>query len=130
MVKDFDVWNLVKKSIENHTPVLNYKEREVWFCSLGINIGSEQDGKGKKFLRPILIIKKFNRQIFWAVRLSRTQKTGMFYVPVSFNNDNESSKVILSQLRLFDIKRLKYKTGKISKEQFLNIKENLKTLLS
>lgn len=32
-----------------------FRVGEVWFCNLGLNIGSEQNG-----LRPVIIIKKFN----------------------------------------------------------------------
>jgi len=39
--------------------------REIWFCAIGANIRFEQDGSGTEFLRPVVIIKKFNKEVFW-----------------------------------------------------------------
>lgn len=36
-----------------------FKQQELWWCSLGANLGEEIFGKGEKFTRPILIFKKF-----------------------------------------------------------------------
>ena len=42
------------------------KAREVWFAHLGINVGNEEDGKGKTFQRPVLILKKVGNMFFVA----------------------------------------------------------------
>jgi len=34
-----------------------FYEREIWFCSVGMNLGHEEDGKQDQFLRPIIILK-------------------------------------------------------------------------
>ena len=39
-----------------------FKEREIWWVNLGVNVGFEQDGKGDNFERPILILKKFGER--------------------------------------------------------------------
>ncbi|MFH1170496.1 MAG: hypothetical protein V1704_02965 [Candidatus Vogelbacteria bacterium] len=44
MKKDFDQWNERKKGLHNRDRVPFYHEREIWWCALGVNIGSEQDG--------------------------------------------------------------------------------------
>ncbi len=31
----------------------------IW-CSIGINVGDEEDGKNELYERPVLVIKKFN----------------------------------------------------------------------
>ena len=36
-----------------------FRQGDIWWCSLGFNIGEEIFGKGKKFTRPVLIFKKF-----------------------------------------------------------------------
>jgi len=38
-----------------------FREREIWWASLGANIGYEQDGKHENFERPVLVLKKFSR---------------------------------------------------------------------
>ena len=64
MQKDFDKWNLEKKSIHSNQEFPFYNEREIWWCSLGVNVGFEQDGTGQKFDRPVLVIKGFNKNTF------------------------------------------------------------------
>ena len=39
-----------------------------------MNIGYEQDGSGNDFIRPVVIIRKFNNEIFWGVPLTKTRK--------------------------------------------------------
>jgi hypothetical protein len=63
-MKDFDKWNSVKKIYskkERTETEVYFKEREIWWCSAGINIGDEQNGKNFFFERPIIILKKFNK---------------------------------------------------------------------
>jgi len=124
----FDRWNIQKKEIQKSSKRLFFKEREIWFCSMGENIGDEEAGKGKMFLRPVLILKKFNNNIFWGIPLFTTLKGGIFYFQFSFLK-NVISSAIFSQLRLFDSMRLQYKRGYMNKENFLELKQKLKTLL-
>ena len=52
-IKDFDKWNNSKKLInENNRQVFGYP-REVWWCSLGVNVGSEIDGKNEEDFKRI-----------------------------------------------------------------------------
>ena len=54
----FDEWNEEKKQIHTKEKENFYvNEREIWYVKLGINIGSESNGK-KDFRRPVLVIKK------------------------------------------------------------------------
>lgn len=39
--KDFDGWNEKKKKIGEDVCNIYFKEREIWWCSIGINIGYE-----------------------------------------------------------------------------------------
>jgi hypothetical protein len=76
MQKDFDAWNHKKKYInDNQVDRVFFHPRELWFAHLGLNVGFEQDGRGAEFLRPILVVHKFNNEIFWALPLTRTWKT-------------------------------------------------------
>lgn len=59
MAKDFDGWNTKKKLAHAINKRPFFHEREIWYCALGVNVGFEQDGKGKDFLRPVIGIKKF-----------------------------------------------------------------------
>lgn len=129
MEKDFQRWHKQKSKIHEETePRLFFHEREIWFCRLGANIGFEQDGHGDKFLRPVIIFRKFNNEILWAIPITRTDKEGVHYFKFSFVLGEEST-AILSQLRLIDAKRLIYKTGDISETDFIALKEKLKALM-
>ena len=122
MKKDFKKWHNAKTEIDNSPRRLFFHEREVWWCSVGVNVGFEQDGKGEKFTRPILVFKKFNNEVFWALPLSTRIKKGKFYQTIDLG-DNIPRVVIVSQLRLIDAKRLIDKAGVISKNNYLDIQK-------
>lgn len=117
MKKDFELWNGEKALIHNSGGRPFFHEREVWFCHLGENVGFEQDGKGKNFGRPVIVFRKFNHEVLWAIPLTTRNKTGKFYLPIDMK-DGLPRKAILSQLRLIDSKRLYQKIGSIDKEQY------------
>ncbi len=60
----FESWNMQKRNIDAKERKLLFREGDVWWCSIGKNIGAEQDGKNEFFERPILIYKKFNQDQF------------------------------------------------------------------
>lgn len=129
MNKDFKKWHKNKEDIHNERPRVFFHEREIWFCYLGVNIGFEQDGQGDKFLRPVVILRKFNNEVFWGVPLTKTKKEGKYYFKFSFNSD-EQSIAIISQLRLIDAKRLLYKIGDINEKDFLALKQKIRQLIA
>lgn len=126
-MKDFKSWMVKKENIHRINSRPYHHEREIWYCHLGTNVGSEQDGKGKDFLRPIVIIKKFNTEIFLSCPLTSAIKNSKFYFAVDFKG--KKSSVILSQIRLTDSKRLSHKIGTVSKDQFQEAIKKLKALL-
>ncbi|HEV8666574.1 MAG TPA: type II toxin-antitoxin system PemK/MazF family toxin [Candidatus Paceibacterota bacterium] len=126
MEKDFDGWNIQKKKIHSRDKNIFFHEREVWWCSLGVNIGFEQDGKNNLFERPVLILKKFNKHVLWVVPLSTRNKENPYYFPIT---SAEGSFVILSQLRLISSKRLQRLMYKLPKQQFMQVNERIKKLL-
>jgi mRNA interferase MazF len=127
-MKNFDKWNLKKIVINNIKSLPFFHEREIWFCFLGANVGFEQDGKGRDFHRPIVIIRKFNNIICWGIPLSKTKKRGKYYFEFIFDNKN-TSVAILSQIKLIDARRLSYKIGEISKSDYVQLIKELKELL-
>jgi mRNA-degrading endonuclease toxin of MazEF toxin-antitoxin module len=127
MEKDFDKWNTQKKFVDLTGNKKVFHEREVWFIAIGENIGFEQNGKGEEFLRPVIIYKKFSRNVFLGIPLTKTKREGKFYA--DFELHGKTSTAILSQVRLFDSKRLKYKIGKMSVGDYRKIKEKLIELI-
>lgn len=134
MEKNYQTWTPLKVTLNNaDEPRLFFHEREAWYCHLGENIGSEQDGCDDRFLRPVVIIRKFNNEIFWGVPLTRTQKDLPFYFAFTLQSDTgvhiEKSTAILSQVRLIDAKWLRRMIGYISEGDIVLLKKKLKALL-
>ena len=129
MKKDFDSWNEEKKQThdnENYRPL--YREREVRWCRLGANIGFEQDGTGKDFSRPVLILKGFSRHVCLIIPLTTSKKKNPYHFPIGDIGDRKAS-AIISQLRLIDTRRLDQQIGVIGKEIFEQIRKAVKDLL-
>jgi mRNA-degrading endonuclease toxin of MazEF toxin-antitoxin module len=126
-IKEFDLWNEKKKEIEQSNVERLCREREVWWCSLGVNIGSEQDGKNELFERPVLVLKRYNTDLILVLPITSAEKDNMYYVKIK---SVMSSSVILSQIRSIDSKRLLRKVGMLSIKDYLLVLFNLfKTIL-
>ncbi|PIT87804.1 MAG: hypothetical protein COU31_01085 [Candidatus Magasanikbacteria bacterium CG10_big_fil_rev_8_21_14_0_10_40_10] len=104
-----------------------FKEREIWWASLGVNIGYEQDGKNNNFERPVLILKKFGPEILWVVPLTSKTKSHFLYYQFNYNHKNYS--VILSQIRTISRKRLLRKIRTFPEKDFNQIKRKIENLL-
>lgn len=128
MKKDFKKWHTKKEILHKEKDRPFFHEGEVWFCSLGLNIGFEQDGVKNDFLRPVIIIKKFNKEVCLVLPLTKNNKKGQYYF--SFILNNVKSTVILSQIRLIDGKRLQYKIGNLKKEDLIQIRKRLTLLIA
>ncbi len=121
MIKDLDKWNDEKKIVEEKdvNRRLYFRSGEVWWCSAGLNIGREIDGKHDNFERPVLVLKKFNSEMFWSVALSSKEKVNKFYFKLE--HDTIKSQVVLSQIKTMSTKRLLRKLGTVSKSDFHKI---------
>ncbi|TRZ53581.1 hypothetical protein D4R99_00600 [bacterium] len=133
MSKDFQEWHKKKEQLNETEVRVFFHVREIWYCSLGANIGFETDGKGEEFLRPVIIIRKFNNEIFWAIPLTKTKKSiskksEKYYFAFSFI-PGINSLAVLSQLRLIDACRLRRHVGEIPDQEFQALTKKLKALL-
>lgn len=121
--KDFLAWHVHKEKLHKEASRVFFHEREVWFARVGVNIGFEQDG-GRDFGRPVLVLKKFNNEVFWGLPLSTKNKENRFYIPVDLR-DSTARSIVLSQLRLFDAKRLYQKLGVLDTTAFTQVQERV-----
>ena len=112
---EFDKWSELKQKIEQKEPI-NFNERDILFISIGQNIGLEQYGKSEEFLRPVVVLKKYNRYLFLGIPLSSKIKKGYFFHTMQFKNRINSA--LLLQSRTFDSKRVKYRLSTLSQKQF------------
>jgi len=127
MEKDFDQWNKHKKAHNDSELKIYFYEREVWWCALGVNVGFEQDGKGEKFARPVLILKKYSKNVFVGIPLSTAQRESKYHHSFLFLDG--VSTALLSQIRLFDSKRLLVKMGRVPEDVYEEIRKRVKIIL-
>ena len=125
--KDFTNWHILKTNLQKDGKKLFFRERDIWLCSLGLNLGHEEDGKGTEFLRPVVVLRKFSSAFFWAIPLTSKSRQGNYFYRSYFVNKNGSA--MLYQLRLVDQKRLIRKIGILSIKKFKEMKEKITHLL-
>ena len=128
--KDFQKWHDKKAYLHGKEHRVFFHEREIWFCHLGENIGFEQDGRGDEFLRPIVVLKKFNLEVLWGVPLTIKGKEQHPYYFIFPFQEGKKSAVVISQIRLIDAKRLKYKIGEMPLYEFNSLKAKIRHLLA
>lgn len=131
-IKDFEGWLPVKEQINNEEKAPTFKEREIWWCSIGINVGYEMDGKNRHYNRPVLIVRKFNTRLFWGVPLTTQVKDNPYYFLLDYQGKDGNPRkrcVMLSHLRLYDSKRLHDKMGRLSHQDFENVRDALRNLI-
>lgn len=132
MKKDYEDWHKKKKILNEREGVdkIFFREKEVWWTALGVNIGFEQDGKGEEFRRPVLILKKYNKYLVLIVPLTtKIKKDNKYYVDCSIMNDTIPRMAIISQVRPIDTKRFIDKLGVTDEDSFTKIKNAIKAML-
>lgn len=125
MQKDFDKWNNKKKNLDEKSKFVDFYEREIWIGDIGLNIGSEQNGIGDNFERPILIYKKLSRTTFFGIPLTTKKKDNKFRMEIK---TNILGYLLFDQIRVIDIRRLDRKIYKIEGSIYKNIKDKFKEL--
>ncbi len=128
MEKDFDGWTQQKKQVGAIGETKLYHQREVWWCSLGVNVGSEQDGAGDEYRRPVIILKGLSSETCFIIPLTTAGKDHPLRPSVGLV-DGKEARALLSQIRVIDNKRLVRKIGHLDKEIFAGVRKAAKDLL-
>src|SRR3989338_3948638 len=123
MKKDFDTWNVVKKKTNVEHPRL-YTVREIWWCRLGVNVGTEQDGGDRLFIRPVVILRAFGPDTLVVVPLTTSERLHPLRIPVGVIQGEKAS-ALLSQLRVVDTRRLIEKVGFLEKSIFTELRKSV-----
>ena len=97
-----------------------YREGEIWWSTVGMNIGVEISGKGENFTRPVLVFKKLSKDAFLGMPLTSQRKVGTWYIPFSYNGKSQAA--ILSQVKIMDAGRLTKRIGMLSDDELVKIK--------
>ena len=128
MQKDFDSWNKQKKRTDARANTPFYHERELWWCTLGVNVGAELDGSGEGYRRPILILKGLSHQTCLVVPLTTSSKEHALRPSVG-PVDGKAAHALLSQIRVIDTKRLVRKIGYLDQDVFEDMQNAVRGML-
>lgn len=123
---DFDLWIEQKRRLNDKNSFFRLKEREVWWCAYGHNVGVEMNGKGDTFQRPVIILKVFNSEMVFVLPLSSEEGNSKYYISCILKN--EKRWVVLSQGRLISSRRLLRRLGKMKQEPFTVLKESFRNM--
>ncbi|MDD3263077.1 MAG: type II toxin-antitoxin system PemK/MazF family toxin [Candidatus Absconditabacteria bacterium] len=124
----FDLWNIIKKEINNNSISQNKfcHPGEIRWARIGLNIGNEQNGDifNKTFNRLVLILSTYgkNSDIVLAIPITKKEQKEFF----GFCLYQDSYKyfkfpknyVIYTQIRAISKKRLLKEVGAISRQDF------------
>ena len=129
MEKNFDKWNNLKKIFEKEERRFFAHPREIWWCSLGVNLGAEIDGKNDSFERPVLVMNVYSKETMFVLPITSKEKKDKFHYKIFVKiKDIKTGKyqerpvwVKLTQARVISNKRLLRKVDLISADDFKNI---------
>ena len=122
MIKNYTKWNKLK--FLTNARLLrpkNIKEGQVWWCMIGLNIGSEVDGKGEQYVRLVLILKKHGESTFLGLPLTskiKSPKPYLFTMPEHYRLGT----ALFSQAKTLDAARLVHKKTEIDRKLLEQIK--------
>ena len=126
MKKDFDTWNELKKRLEARGDIF-CNQREIWWCSIGANIGAEASGKNDLFERPVLVLRVYNVHSVLIVPLTSKPKNDPYHFEVAYGK--RIGWLILSHARTISPKRLQRKLYRIDKKLYEQILSSVMELV-
>jgi len=130
MDERFDEWNEIKKRTHSGNRKIGIKAREIFWARVGHNIGSEEFGKGRDFVRPVIIIRRLTHDLFLGVPTTTAPKEASDYFhPFCYrektHNRSRCVSAMILQVRTYSIKRLLNKIGTIQKDDFKKVEKKL-----
>ena len=127
-IKDFDKWNEVKKNLNKEERKITIRRGEIRWVSLGVNIGSEIDGKGESFSRPALIIHVIGNHFALVIPMSTKIKDIAGYVPFEWKGKTFS--LCIHQTKVVSQKRILRRLGRVSDNKLQKHKDEIKKFFS
>jgi mRNA interferase MazF len=126
-MKRFLEWIRLKDKLHRieHSPPL-VSEKEIWWASIGENVGSELNGKSDLFSRPVVILKKLSHSFYFVIPTTTQRREGSWYV--SFRQHGRDMVACLHQARAIDYRRLSSRLGKIDGDDFARVKAGFRAL--
>lgn len=126
-MKRFLEWIRLKKMLhEKMKEPPHVFEGDIWWASIGENIGFEINGKSQFFSRPVIIFKKLSRQFYLVIPTTSQEKKGSWFV--SMISTLIIKTACLHQIRVMDYRRLHSRLGQLHESDFKNIKNGFSNL--
>ncbi len=122
-IKDFEAWNVQKQKVDQKEAGIYLRAGDVRWVILGINVGSEIDGKGASFTRPALVIRIVGNMAL-IIPLSTKIKSMAGYLNLKLN-DKEMS-LCINQMKVVSQKRILHRLGHISEAKLDSVKDEVK----
>lgn len=117
----------VKANLNNGVRMPSYREGNIYWASIGENIGFEQDGKGRAYTRPVLVLRGFSAGLILCIPLSSKIKDGRYFLKIRIEDKTET--LLLSQIRSIDTLRLGDKIGKIDRQTLKIVKSEVAKMI-
>jgi len=128
VAEKFVSWTKLKIKIHISERRFYPREKQIWWVSLGQNIGTEVNGKNEQFERPVLVLRRYHADSCLILPLSSKPKTGSYYM--NFKNQHGEVGIInFSQVRSISTKRFIRMIGKMNDGDFECARVQLKKLL-
>ncbi|MBP9697943.1 MAG: type II toxin-antitoxin system PemK/MazF family toxin [Candidatus Moranbacteria bacterium] len=128
MEKDFDGWNERKKKVNNKRVAPYFEIREVWWCSLGLNVGFEQDGTSNLYRRPVLVLKKWSSDTCLILPVTSSLSRHPYRISIG-TIGGRASYVIVSQAKTIDARRFGEKITTLDSEHFEYVRKTTRESL-
>ena len=127
--KKFKIWAELKANLNLREEIPYFREWQVWFINMWLNIWFEQNWKKENFQRPILIMKKFNKNMILWIPLTKTKRNWKFYKELDVVKEFKSY-AILSQIKMYSSNRLLSHIWWISFLELKDIKKKISNLIT
>jgi len=128
MKKDFDKWNKLKENLELKNNKILFKQWDIWWTSIWVNIWQESCWKWKEFRRPVLVIKKLSKENCIVIPLSSQNKVWTWFASYTLHGVKYTA--LLYQIKMLHIKRFTKREAELNDYDFKIIKKRLKQLLN
>lgn len=117
--------DLQRNSLERHAYPC---KKEIWWVSLGKNVGVEANGKNYSFERPVVVLHVFKNASMLVVPLTTTISENEHIFSFT-SSKGTSSLANISQIRTLSTKRFIRNIGYIQDEDFIRLVDLIKLLI-
>lgn len=128
MIARFKLWLICKKQLHSKGKAPYFRDGEIRWAVLGHNIGGEIIGKGHRFSRPVLILRRVFSNLAIVTPLTTKYKSGSYYVKIS-DARGDLFYGVLAQIRYIDGKRIYRKLSHIDEGERIKVAKAMDFLL-